>query len=141
MLVPHPDDTYRVLESSWEYLEDELPHYLVSAAVSAASGNPLVGAYLHLYYHYPHITNPTKIASDVVRNIRDSRGGGGPSALTQSPPSSSKGSRQARASAQGGKSGAPARASTQGSRPRRESCPKGHYWSFKHGKCMKSKYR
>jgi len=33
-----------------------------------------------------------------------SRGGGGPSAQTQPPPSSSKDSRQARASAQGGKS-------------------------------------
>ena len=70
-----------------------------------------------------------------------SRGGGGPSVPTQSPPSSSEGSRQARASAQGGKSGAPARASTQGSRPRRESCPKGHYWSFKHKKCVKSKFK
>ena len=71
---------------------------------------------------------------------RHSRGGGGPSALTQSPPSSSKNSRQARASAQGGKSGAPARASTRGSRPRRKSCPKGHYWSFKQNKCLKSKF-
>ena len=71
-----------------------------------------------------------------------SRGGGGPSALTQSPPSpSSKDSRQARAAAQGGKSGAPARASTQGSRPRRKSCPKGHYWSFREKKCVKSKFR
>ena len=69
-----------------------------------------------------------------------SRGGGGPSVQTQSPPSSSKKSRQARASAQGGKSGAPARASTRGSRPRRKSCPKGHYWSYKHKKCMRSKY-
>ena len=70
-----------------------------------------------------------------------SRGGGGPSVQTQSPPSSSKKSRQARASAQGGKSGAPARASTRGSRPRRNSCPKGHYWSYKEKKCMKSKFR
>ena len=69
-----------------------------------------------------------------------SRGGGGPSAQSQPPPSSSKDSRQDRASAQGGKSGAPARASTQGSRPRRKSCPKGHYWSYKHGKCLKSKF-
>ncbi len=69
-----------------------------------------------------------------------SRGGGGPSVQSQPPPSSSKKSRQARASAQGGKSGAPARASTRGSRPRRKSCPKGHYWSYKHKKCMRSKY-
>jgi len=69
-----------------------------------------------------------------------SRGGGGPSAQTQSPPSSKK-SRQARASARGGKSGAPARASTQGSRHRRESCPKGYYWSYKKKKCLKSKFK
>ena len=70
-----------------------------------------------------------------------SRGGGGPAELTQPPPSSSEKSRQDRASAQGGKSGAPARASTRGSRPRRNSCPKGHYWSYKEKKCMKSKFR
>ena len=69
-----------------------------------------------------------------------SRGGGGPSAQSQPPPSSSKDSRQARASAQGGKSGVPARASTRGSRHRRKSCPKGHYWSYKHKKCLKSNF-
>ena len=70
-----------------------------------------------------------------------SRGGGGPSAQSQPPPSSSKPSRQDRASAQGGKSGAPARASTRGSRLRRKSCPKGHYWSYREKKCVKSKFR
>ena len=70
-----------------------------------------------------------------------SRGGGGPSAQSQPPPTSSKIRRQARASAQGGKSGGPGRASHQGSRPRRESCPKGQYWSFKQKKCVKSKFR
>jgi len=71
-----------------------------------------------------------------------SRGGGGPSVQTQSPPStSSKDSRQDRASAQVGKSGAPARASTRGSRSRRKSCPKGHYWSYKQKKCLKSKFK
>jgi len=70
-----------------------------------------------------------------------SRGGGGPSAQSQPPPSSSKSSRQARASAQGGKSGGPGRASYQGSRHRRKSCPKGQYWSFKQKKCVKSKFR
>ena len=71
-----------------------------------------------------------------------SRGGGGPSAQTQSPPStSSTDSRQDRASAQVGKSRVPARASQRGSRPRRKSCPKGQYWSFKQKKCVKSKFR
>ena len=91
-----------------------------------------------------YLTNPrVRIHYDLqkVQEFTSSRGGGGPSALTQPPPSSSKDSRQARASAQGGKSGAPARASTRGSRPRRKSCPKGHYWSFREKKCLKSKFR
>jgi len=79
--------------------------------------------------------------SDPIFYKNNSRGGGGPSAQSQPPPTSSKKSRQARASAQGGKSGAPARASTQGSRPRRKECPKGHYWSYKEKKCLKSKFR
>ena len=77
-----------------------------------------------------------------VANPRgSSRGGGGPSALTQPPPSSSKFSPQARASAQGGKSGGPARASQRGSRHGRKECPRGHYWSYKEKKCIKSKFR
>ena len=75
------------------------------------------------------------------KSLSHSRGGGGPSAQSQPPPSSSKDSPQARASAQGGKSGAPARASQRGSRHGRKSCPKGHYWSFRQKKCVKSKFR
>jgi len=70
-----------------------------------------------------------------------SRGGGGPSVQSQIPLTSSSTSPQARASAQGGKSGAPARASTRGSRSGRKSCPKGHYWSYREKKCVKSKFR
>jgi len=79
--------------------------------------------------------------SDPIFNPSNSRGGGGPSVLTQPPPSSPKSSQQGRASAQAGKSGVPARASQRGSRPWRESCPKGHYWSFKHKNCVKSKFK
>jgi len=75
------------------------------------------------------------------KSLSHSRGGGGPSAQSQPPPSSSEFSPQARASAQGGKAGVPARASQRGSRPGRKSCPKGHYWSYKEKKCLKSKYR
>jgi hypothetical protein len=77
----------------------------------------------------------------ITSRARHSRGGDGPSALTQSPSSSSENSRQDRAMAQVGKPGAPARASQRGSRPRRGSCPKGHYWSFKHKECVKSKFK
>ena len=105
----------------------------------AASAVATYGWYLT---PFSKVNRPVKVLGGLLKFGIDSRKGvGGPSALTQPPPSSSEPSRQARASAQGGKSGAPARASTQGSRHRRKSCPKGHYWSYKHGKCMKSKYR
>lgn len=138
MLVVHPDDSLSVLDSLQEYIEDEIPHYLVSGLVSVVTRNPLVGIWLHAVIHtgfFPWYWDILTDGSD-----SDSRGGGGPSAQSQPPPSSSKFSRQARASAQGGKSGAPARASTQGSRHRRKSCPKGHYWSYTYKKCVKSKF-
>ena len=59
-----------------------------------------------------------------------SRGGGGPSAQSQLPPSS------------GIRPRAPMVPDfNQGSRHGRKSCPKGHYWSYKEKKCLKSKYR
>jgi len=130
---PSESEVFRFLGA----VEEEIPHYLVSGIVSAVARNPLVGWQLHLAFHLAEDWQSPSVHQIII----DSRGGGGPSALTQSPPSSSKGSRQARASAQGGKSGGPGRVSYQGSRPRRESCPKGHYWSFKHKKCVKSKFK
>ena len=130
-----------VFLSSRPYLEDiiedypELGHFLASGTVSLATKNPLAGMAVHAVVWHSPFTDWLDFY------IEDSRGGGGPSAQSQPPPSSSKDSRQDRASAQGGKSGAPARASTQGSRPRRKSCPKGQYWSFKQKKCVKSKFR
>ena len=119
-----------------ETLEDypELGHFLISGGVSLATKNPFAGMAVHaVVWHSP--------LSDLFFDEEgNSRGGGGPSAQTQSPPSSKR-SRQGRASAQVGKSGGPARASQRGSRPRRKSCPKGHYWSFKQNKCVKSKFR
>jgi len=105
---------------------EEMRHMVATGLIGIAFRNLWVSGsvwMLHLGYHYL------------------SRGGGGPSVQSQTPPTSSKPSRQARAMAQGGKSGAPARASTRGSRHRRKSCPKGHYWSFKHKKCVKSKFK
>ena len=48
--------------------------------------------------------------------------------------------RQGRASAEHGKHGGPRKSSKRGGRARRKECPKGHYWSYKEKKCMKSKY-
>jgi len=130
-----------VYSSSRPYLGDiiedypELGHFLASGTVSLATKNPFAGMAFHaMIWHSP--------LSDLFFGEEvNSRGGGGPSAQSQPPPSSSKRSRQARASAQGGKAGVPARASQRGGRPRRKECPKGHYWSFKEKKCVKSKFR
>jgi len=117
------DDYDTPLTKGWTVVEDEV-RLIGSASIiawEAANRNDPVWQY-------------------ISARSRHSRGGDGPSALTQHPSSSSENSRQDRAMAQVGKSGAPARASQRGSRPRRKSCPKGHYWSYKHGKCMKSKF-
>ena len=106
---------------------EEMRHMVASGLIGIAFRNPWVsGSVLmfHLGYHYL------------------SRGGGGPSAQSQTPltsSTSSRKSRQARASAQGGKAGVPARASSR-IRLGRKSCPKGHYWSYREKKCMKSKF-
>ena len=130
-----------VFSSSRPYLEEiledypELGHFLASGTVSLVTKNPFAGMAVHaVVWHSP--------LSDLFYGKEaNSRGGGGPSAQTQSPPSASKDSPQARARAQGGNTGGPARASQQGSRTRRKSCPKGQYWSFKQKKCVKSKFR
>ena len=111
---------------------EDAPHLLVSTGIGVAVRIPSISAAVLIAHGLYHLTEPYR---------EDSRGGGGPSAQSQPPPTSSKSSRQARASAQGGKAGGPARASQQGSRHRRKSCPKGHYWSFKQKKCVKSKFR
>ena len=130
VMFSEEDDIRRFTGKHHDFVMEETPHFVVSSAVNLVMRNPYVFAaslLVHgLYHGYDQLT---------------SRGGGGPSVMTQSPPSSSKKSRQARARAQGGKSGAPARASQRGSRPRRKSCPAGHYWSYKLKKCVKSKYR
>ena len=81
-----------------------------------------------------YLTEPrVRIHYDIrkTQEFLASRGGGGPSVMTQPPPSSSKSRPQARAS------GRPV-ASTK---PGRKSCPKGHYWSYTEKKCLKSKFR
>ena len=76
------------------------------------------------------------IASYALLNLP--RGRGGPSGTTPTSTVSSK-RRQGRASAEHGKRGRTPSLGKE-SRARRKSCPKGHYWSYKKKKCMKSKY-
>lgn len=83
----------------------------------------------------PDIVSAVMLTSSTVR----SRGGGGPSDIPASTIIPSKAS-NGRASAQAKKSGGPRQSSQRGGRARGK-CPKGHYWSFKQKKCVKSKFR
>ena len=130
-----------VYSSSRPYLEEiledypEFGHFLISGEVSLATKNPFAGMAVHaVVWHSP-------LSDLFFEDAGNSRGGGGPSVQSQTPLTSSKGSPQARASAQGRKAGVPARASQRGGRLGRKSCPKGQYWSFKQKKCVKSKFR
>ena len=128
MLLASLNDIDTPVDYAWRFVKDDVK---------------LLGTTSMVMWNYANRNDPlwNYWMSDPLFDKNNSRGGGGPSALTQPPPSSSKDSRQARASAQGGKSEGPGRASYQGNRHRRKSCPKGHYWSFKHKKCVKSKFK
>ena len=128
----HAHERMYLESGAWDRALDEVPHLLASAGVSLMFGNPLAGLAFHSGMHNFGFDTSMYAAS---------RGGDGPSALHQLPSTSPKIRRQAPATAVGGKTGAPARVSTQGSRHRRKSCPKGQYWSFKQKKCVKSKFR
>jgi len=67
------------------------------------------------------------------------RGSGGPSGT---PPTSTVPSKASsgRASAQAKKYGGPRQSSQRGGRARGK-CPKGHYWSYKLKKCVRSKFK
>ena len=68
-----------------------------------------------------------------------SRGRGGASGTTPTATILSK-RRQGRAFAEHGKHGGPRRESRRGGRARRKECLRGHYWSYKEKKCVKSKF-
>jgi len=117
------------------YLEDEWIHLLVSGTISAVTKNPLAGLGVHLGLHL----------GDRILGFEGEGNGsigiGAPSGSTPTAPSiSSKSSRQGRASAEPGKHGVSRQSSQRRDRARRKSCPKGHYWSFKDRKCVKSKF-
>lgn len=87
-----------------------------------------------------YVNDPfTRIVMDAHRaESRLSRGVGGPSSTTPASTIPSKAS-NGRASAQAKKSGGPRQSSQRGGRARGK-CPKGHYWSYKKKKCVKSKF-
>ena len=127
MLLASLNDIDTPVDYGWRLIEDEVVLFGNASIIAWEAANR---------------NDPTwkLVTGRTDRSISRSRGGGGPSAQSQPPPTSSRSSRQARATAQGGKTGGPARASKRGSRPRRKSCPKGHYWSYKEKKCLRSKF-
>ena len=110
----------------YNFISKELPHGAVTATTNVlARGNPYVFA--------------ATLAGHGLYHLLESRGGGGP---TGTSPTSTVSSyrRQGRASAEPGKRGRTPSLGKE-SRARRKECPKGHYWSYKFKKCVKSKYR
>jgi hypothetical protein len=69
-----------------------------------------------------------------------SKGRGGPSRKTPTHRNRWKPSRQGRVPTEHRKHGGPRRESRRGGRARRK-CPPGHFYSFKHRRCVKSKFR
>jgi len=112
----------------FERLKEDAPHMAVSLGIGIIARNPYVSlgvGVVHAIFHFGEV-------------YRDSRGVGGPSGTTQSPPPASKRAPESRKvlkakSAHGFRK-------TKGVSARGK-CPKGHYWSFKQKKCVKSKFR
>ena len=118
-----------------DYLEDEWIHLLASGTISVVTKNPLTGLVFHLGLHL----RDRILGLDGEGN--GSIGIGAPSGSTPTAPSiSSQSSRQGRESSEPGKHGVSRQSSQRRDRARRKSCPKGHYWSYKDRKCIKSKF-
>jgi len=104
----------------------ELKHFVVTSTINIAARNPYVFA-------------ATMVGHGLYHLLHDSKGSGAPPGTTPTSTISSK-RRQGRASAERGKHGGPRQSSQRGGRVRRKGCPKGHYWSYKEKKCVRSKF-
>lgn len=80
-------------------------------------------------------------ATEYIRSQKEYARGLGASSVTSPTRTVSSPRRQGRASAEPGKRGGPPQSTQGGGRARRKECPKGHYWSYKKKKCVKSKFR
>ncbi len=126
------DDQGRLFVS---WVSDEWPHFLVSGLITVITKNPLYGLAFHAGLHSEGISGPW---------YPDSSGLGAPAGPTPiAPPSTSlQGTRrQGREPSEPGKHGVSRQSSQRRDRARRKECPKGHYWSYKERKCVKSKYK
>ncbi len=143
-----PSDPY-VLDAAADVFipHAEVQHFGLTTLVNVLSGSPLVflgSAAAHsFYYELPqkYFGFWAGLGRDVALSYVRSRGSGAPSDSTPPRTVPSK-RRQGRASAEPGKYGrTPSPSGGKESRARRKKCPKGHYWSYKKKKCMKSKFR
>jgi len=135
-----PPDSDRV-----EDLSDHLSDLLTPERVVKGLGGVVIGGYfrrpaLPVMFLHESRKYVFKDLPHAVRRKLQSRGRGGASGTTPTATISSK-RRQGRASAEHGKHGGPRRESRRGGRARRKECPKGHYWSYKEKKCLKSRFR
>jgi len=115
------------------YVPEELQHFAVSSLINVAARNPYVfvatlighGAW-HLYDHY---RGEVKVNREIG------------ALSTPTPTSTTTASKRS----ESGRTSSAAGNSAHGFRKRkgvsaRGKCPKGHYWSYKQKKCLKSKF-
>ncbi len=123
------------LDQISDFIEEEGPHVTITSAINIGSkGNPYVFLGTLVGHGFLHYLESRRGEVVVDREI---------GALSTPTPISTIPSkrRQGRAVAEHGKHGGPRRESRRGGRARRKECPKGHYWSYKEKKCVKSKFR
>ncbi len=116
-----------------EVVPQELQHFVVTSLINLAARNPYVFAGTLIGHGAWHLYDRYRGEVEVNREI------GAPSTPTPASTILSK-RRQGRASAEHGKHGGPRRESRRGGRVRRKECPKGHYWSYKEKKCLRSRF-
>jgi len=108
-------------------IKHDSPHMLVSTAIGVAARNPYVSVatlVVHGLYHF-------------TESYRNSSGVGGPT----DPPISTAASKRPSESRKAVKAkSAHGFRKTKGVSARGK-CPKGHYWSYREKKCVKSKFR
>ena len=106
-------------------LSEEGKHFVVSGLISLILRDPRVSVALGIGHGLYHL-------------LFDSGGSGGPSVAV---PTSTKVSKRSESGRTSSAKGYSAHGFSSGKAPTaRGKCPKGHYWSYKKKKCVKSKF-
>ena len=108
-------------------IKHDAPHMLVSTAIGVAVRNPYVSVATLVVHGLYHFTEPFRTPEEVV----------GPPAQPQPPPKRPV-AKDVSPASHPGSEGRTLR--TNGGKGR-TPCPKGHYYSYKEKKCVKSKFR